>query len=171
MIIQCPHCQTRCKIRTPEAVSRQAHGRCPKCHKGFLLAETAAPEQASPRQFLVVDDSPFFQEMIRDIVGSRAECRVADSVAAAWPLLEQARPDLLIVDINMPGEKGTELIQKVRRHKRLHSLPILAISSVYRREQDQTRVLRAGADAFINKSFRPEEFLQQVEALLEKAPS
>lgn len=166
MIFVCPHCHARCRVSLEKAPVAGQQGRCPQCKTAFDLSE-AMMEKGHSVQILVVDDSPFFREMIVDMLQPlNARCLMAGDASAAWDLLQQNPFDLLIVDINLPGENGASFIRRLRAHTGFADLPVLAMSSVYRREQDVETVMRAGATSFINKSFRPEELCQRVESLL-----
>jgi len=166
MILVCPSCGARSRLKTPAAAS--ARVRCPQCRHVFAVVDMereSAP--ASGPMVLIVDDSPFFRELMGDLLDSiGCACRMAGTAAEAWALLTQEAVQLLILDLNLPDASGADFLRKLRDTPRFSSLPVLAISGVYRREQDASVVLRAGADDFLNKSFRPEEFTGRVKQLL-----
>lgn len=177
MILTCPHCAGRCRIKDDTSVTPGAMGRCPRCGATFDLAAALSPEsvdvgrQPSPR-VLVVDDSAFFREMICDLLAPlNGSCVAVATTAEAWARLGSEGIELVITDLNLTDGNGVEFVRQLRQHPRAKHLPILAVSGVYRQDEDQRAVLDAGADAFQSKSFRPEDFLQTVRQLLQKRRS
>jgi DNA-binding response OmpR family regulator len=72
----------------------------------------------------------------------------------------------VILDLNLPGMSGYELIRSVRMDPALDKLRLLAMSGVYRKVADAVEVQAAGADDFISKSFKPEQLQLRVKKLL-----
>jgi PAS domain S-box-containing protein len=95
-----------------------------------------------------------------------AEVRAAGSVAEAFGVIEEWEPDLLISDIEMPGEDGYSLIQKIRSHDKgeLRRLPAIALTA-HARGDDRVRALTAGFDAYVAKPFEPSELINVILSL------
>ena len=74
-------------------------------------------------------------------------------------------PDLLILDINMPGKSGFQVCEEVRRKSRV---PVIMLT-VRGEEEDLVRALELGADDYLNKPFSPRTLLARVKALLRRA--
>lgn len=91
--------------------------------------------------------------------------RAADSAASAMQLIEAAVPDVLVLDVVMPGDSGLDLCRRLRRGG---GLPILMVSG---RGDPAHRVegLRSGADDYLSKPFDPAELLERVNALLRRS--
>lgn len=171
MIIQCPECNSRYRTQmVPDGQSVQV--KCPKCAHQFKVrtAGVDAPAgNAEQATILVVDDARFFRELLVDLLTDRnANLLTADSAADAWERLRQQSVDLMIIDINLPDKNGLDLIREIRAEKELVKLPILCISGVYRKDDDATAAIRAGADDFISKSFKPDELNERIDKLLKK---
>jgi predicted Zn finger-like uncharacterized protein len=172
MIIQCPSCKSRYRSRVLSPGQSPLQINCPKCNHRFLVnppqpqtTESSEPEQA--RRVLMVDDARFFRELMLDLLSDiGVKLLTANNAEDAWELLGRQGVELLIVDINLPDKNGLELIREIRRDARFKGLRILCISGVYRRDDDAMAAIRAGADDFISKSFKPEELLARVEKLL-----
>ncbi len=92
----------------------------------------------------------------------------AEDGIQALAMVYRERPDLLILDLNLPGMDGFSLIRSVRADKRLTGLRILAMSGVFRTEEDISKATAAGADLFLRKSFESDDFLQTVKSMLGK---
>jgi DNA-binding response OmpR family regulator len=98
-------------------------------------------------------------------LGVICEKPLAQDTAQALRLLEAAEPDLLVLDVVMPGMSGLELCRQLRRGG---ALPILMVSG---RSAAGERVvgLRSGADDYLPKPFDPAELLERVNALLRRS--
>ncbi|NOY13962.1 MAG: response regulator [Deltaproteobacteria bacterium] len=172
MIIQCPECKSRYRTRVFPDGPSPLSVKCPKCTHQFLVAGEAAAATAEVTDLptiLLVDDARFFRELIVDLLKERrANLLTADSAAAAWEKLHKQKVRLLVVDINLPDKNGLELIREIREDATLSGLSILCISGVHRREDDALAAIRAGADDFISKSFKPDELNRRIDKLLDK---
>lgn len=170
MIIQCPACHARYRIDVTRTDKPRVRVKCPKCAEGFEVAvpHDQPSEAPDPRPLiLVVDDAKFFREVIADILAP-LDCRLqlAGSGEEGLELVRQLRPALVILDLKLPGMSGHELIGALRADTSLAGIRILAMSSVFRQDDEVHKILLAGADEFLNKSFTPEHLLNRVRRLL-----
>jgi len=104
------------------------------------------------RRILLVDDHPFFRLGLAHFINAQVDLKVwaeASDPREAMRLLEKERPDVVLLDLNLPGKGGLELIKDMRA---LHpNVPILVLS-MHDESQYAPRVLRAGARGYIMKS-------------------
>ena len=115
---------------------------------------------------LIADDDAPNRALMRFVLESQGghAVRAADSAAAALQHIQQGEPDLLVLDVTMPGISGLELCRDLRR---TGALPVLMVSG--RGEvEDRVSGLRAGADDYLPKPFDPAELLERVNALLRR---
>ena len=171
MIISCPDCATRYRIKDMAPGRPDARLICPNCKIHFTLiapqTEGLPPTIRASSKVLVVDDAHFFREMLADLLlPLNLNLRLAADAKEALVLLRLKPCDLMVLDLNMPDMNGFELITEIRKDSVLAKTRILAMSGVYRRDEDAMAAIRAGADAFLNKSFRPEELREKVRKLL-----
>lgn len=171
MIISCPDCTTRYRIKDMLPGRSDAHLVCPKCKFNFTLiapqVEGAPPTIHSNARLLVVDDAIFFREMLVDLLMSlNLNMSLASNAAEALEQLLLGPCDLMLLDLNLPDRNGLELIADIRSDTRFSGTRILAMSGVYRREEDGMDAIRAGADGFLNKSFRPDDLREKVRKFL-----
>lgn len=182
MIIACPQCQSQYRINPAAGSKAKARVRCPNCQHTFEITLAAEPPVAAAETpvvrpepqaggsaplVLVVDDARYFREMIRDILAElpiRLETAADGSEALAK--IQSLQPDLLLLDLNIPGLSGQELIAAVRRDPALRALRILAMSAVQRGEDAAHDLRRLGAEDFISKSFKPRDLQSRVRQLL-----
>lgn len=107
---------------------------------------------AAPRRILLVDDHPFLRMGLAQFINSQSDmtvCAEAGDPREAMLRVETAKPDLVLLDLNLPGKGGLELIKDLRAL--YPSLPILVLS-MHDEPQYAPRVLRAGARGYIMKS-------------------
>lgn len=172
MIIQCPSCKSRYRASVLPEGHTSVKVTCPKCKHQFVVEQGESTQSlpiAQQSTILLVDDARFFRELLLDLLKERqAHLLTADNAEDAWQQLHQQKVDLLIVDINLPDKNGLDLIRDIRGEAKLASLPILCISGVYRKDDDAKNAIRAGADDFISKSFKPYELNERIDKLLSK---
>ena len=117
-------------------------------------------------KLLLVDDDPDLLTVTSFALQQAGYLVVkADSAPAALRVFENERPDLAILDINLPGGSGFDLCAAFRRTSRL---PIMMLT-VRGEEEDLVRALELGADDYLTKPFSPRTLLARVKALLRRA--
>jgi PAS domain S-box-containing protein len=126
----------------------------------FTETALAAVARLDGLRVLVVDDDPDALELSTEILGrGGAIVKTCDSAKAALAALQEWRPDVLVSDIDMPGEDGYSLIRKVRAldEDRGGKTPAVALTA-YGRAEDRVQTLSAGYSMHIPKPVNPEEF-------------
>lgn len=176
MIISCPECASRYKIDPSGTTKKVAKIKCPSCSHRFEVdlsgkhAEAELDPSTSAGEvpdILVVDDARFFREMIKDILKDLpVRLRTAADADEAWHALQNQVPRLLLLDLNIPGRSGYDLLQEIQQAADFSEMKILVMSGVQRGEEVSARVRRLGADDFINKSFTPKELQDRVRRIL-----
>jgi CheY-like chemotaxis protein len=118
------------------------------------------------RRVLAVDDVEANRLLFRDLLSPLGfDVALAASAEEALGLLDRVRPDLVLLDLRMPGTNGFALARILRGDPRLEGVKILAASaSVF--GHDPGEALAAGCDGFISKPFLPEDFFSRVGQLL-----
>jgi two-component system phosphate regulon response regulator OmpR len=117
---------------------------------------------------LVVEDDPRLRERLaRYLAGEGFRVTSAADAAEARSKLRSINPDLLVLDVMMPGESGLELTESLRRET--HDLPILMLTARGAPE-DRIAGFEAGADDYLGKPFEPRELVLRIRALLRRAP-
>jgi two-component system, cell cycle response regulator DivK len=84
-------------------------------------------------------------------------------------LAATAVPDLILLDIQLPGMDGYDVARQLKRDARLRGIPIIAVTS-YAMVGDRERCLDAGASGYIEKPINPESFVDDVERFLAAPP-
>jgi two-component system KDP operon response regulator KdpE len=114
---------------------------------------------------LVVDDEPQIRRVLRSTLTSHGYVIIeAKNGEEAIELARKAKPDLILLDVNMPGISGIETCQEIRRGSRA---PIIMLT-VRSAERDKVLALDAGADDYVTKPFGIEELLARIRAALRR---
>ena len=115
---------------------------------------------------LVVDDEiEIVRALQRSLTGHGYEVLVAGKGEQALEIIEQSSPDLMLLDLALPGMSGLEVTQRVRKQS---DLPIIVIS-VKNKERDKVLALDLGADDYISKPFGVNEVLARIRVALRHA--
>ncbi|HTQ61481.1 MAG TPA: response regulator transcription factor [Candidatus Solibacter sp.] len=119
----------------------------------------------SAPKILVVDDEPQIRRVLRSTLSTRGyEIREAKTGEEALEWMRKERPDLVLLDVNMPGMGGVETCREMRRGS---GAPIIMLT-VRNAERDKVAALDAGADDYVVKPFGIEELLARVRAALRR---
>jgi response regulator RpfG family c-di-GMP phosphodiesterase len=115
---------------------------------------------------LCVDDEQFNREVLKDILEPEGYAVLeASETAEARTILENNPVDLILLDINMPGETGYEMCSKLKAQDRYRNIPVILLTALHTTE-DRIKGIEAGAEDFITKPFHKEEILARIRMLL-----
>ncbi|WP_160497534.1 response regulator [Paenibacillus dendrobii] len=119
---------------------------------------------------LCVEDNPINMALMHHIFKKYPQIRLlkADSAEQAIELLGQDRPDLIIMDIQLPGMDGYEALDYLKSREDTRDIPIVAVSS-YAMDSDVARGLQAGFAEYITKPINLKFFLERVKELIKQA--
>jgi DNA-binding response OmpR family regulator len=121
---------------------------------------------SDPSRILVVDDTPMNVKLLRDLLEVRGYAvETADSGEDGLAKVADWHPDLVLLDVMMPGMSGYEVCEKLRAEPATAALPVVLVTAL---DPDKERVkgLDAGADDFLSKPVNQPELLARVRSLL-----
>jgi two-component system KDP operon response regulator KdpE len=122
----------------------------------------------SAGKILVIDDEPQIRRVMRVILsGENYEVLEARSGDAALLRFRESLPDLVLLDLNMPGMSGLETCRAIRESS---DVPIIVLT-VRHEEDEKVEALDAGADDYVTKPFGKQELLARIRAALRRSPS
>jgi len=115
---------------------------------------------------LVVEDQEDNRQILRDLLGSAGyDLTEAEDGEEAIAAVARRRPDLILMDIQLPVMDGYEATRRIRTNPDLRSVPIIAVTS-YALAGDQDKALAAGCDGYVTKPYSPRDLLAKVRAYL-----
>jgi two-component system cell cycle response regulator DivK len=114
------------------------------------------------QRILAVDDQEDNRRILRDLLTS-AGYEVIEAVNGeeAVTLAESQRPDLILMDIQLPGIDGYEATRRIKANPALRGTPLIVVTS-YALSGDEGKARAAGADAYVSKPFSPRALLAKV---------
>jgi two-component system, OmpR family, alkaline phosphatase synthesis response regulator PhoP len=125
----------------------------------------------TPHHLLVIDDEPFIGRIVRlEFERGPYQISVAhDGDEGLRFLREHPDVDLILLDVNMPGRSGLDLLAEARQDPRLRHLPFVVLTAAGQSGTAE-RAKALGAAAFVTKPFSPKKLLRQVAAILGEPP-
>jgi two-component system cell cycle response regulator DivK len=118
------------------------------------------------RRILVIEDHEENRRILRDLLTSGGyEIIEATTGLEGVSMAEQERPDLILMDIQLPGIDGYEATRRIKGTPALHRIPIIAVTS-YALSGDDAQALEAGCDAYVAKPFSPRALLAKIREYL-----
>jgi DNA-binding response OmpR family regulator len=122
-----------------------------------------------PATILIVDDEKDIVELVRYHAEKAGfACRSASDGFTALRLIRERRPDLLVLDLMLPGLDGFDVCRQLRRDPATAALPVIMLTA-RGEEVDRVVGLEVGADDYVVKPFSPRELIARIKAVLRRA--
>src|ERR1700742_3394661 len=121
----------------------------------------------SAATILIVEDDAVIRQLVGEVLRNEGfGVEAAEDASALDAILARTRPDLVILDVMLPGEDGLSICRRLYAHERF---PILMLSAKAD-EIDRVAGLETGADDYLVKPFGPRELIARVRAMLRRGP-
>ena len=118
------------------------------------------------KRILVIEDNEDNRRIVRDLFTSAGyELLEAVSGEDGVTLARRERPDLILMDIQLPGFDGYEATRRIKAEPGLAGVPIIVVTS-YALSGDDVKAMAAGADGYVSKPFSPRALLAKVREFL-----
>ena len=118
------------------------------------------------RRVLVVEDNPTNLKLVRDVLTHYGfEVVAATTGEEGVRLAAQVAPDLVLMDLQLPGIDGTEALRRLRETESTRSVPVVAVTA-FAMDNDRERALAAGFDGYVEKPISVRALPHQVEGFL-----
>lgn len=120
----------------------------------------------SGRRILVVEDNPKNLKLVRDVLAySGFEVVDATTGEDGVRLATVMEPDLILMDLQLPGIDGTEALRRLRAVEKLRTVPVVAVTA-FAMDDDRERALACGFDGYVEKPISVRDLPHQVERFL-----
>jgi two-component system phosphate regulon response regulator PhoB len=130
---------------------------------------STAPARTHPARILIVEDERDIAALVAyHLTKEGYRVRTAEGGTEALEAAGSERPDLLILDLMLPGFSGYDVLTEMRRRPELTDVPVIVLTA-RRDEADRVKGLELGADDYVTKPFSPRELVLRVSAVLRRA--
>ncbi|HBA89238.1 MAG TPA: histidine kinase [Geobacter sp.] len=113
------------------------------------------------KQILAVEDSKVSQAQLLDILGGEYQVTLEENGASAMAAAVETNPDLILLDINLPGMDGYDICRQLKGDTRTREIPVIFLTSCDT-GGEKVKGFEAGADDYIVKPFYPEELVARI---------
>ena len=118
------------------------------------------------KRILIVEDQADNRQIIRDMLGATDyEITEAENGEQALAAIAKQRPDLILMDIQLPIMDGYEATRRIKADPTTKSIPIIAVTS-YALSGDEQKARAAGCDDFVSKPYSPRQLLAKIRQYL-----
>jgi two-component system, OmpR family, phosphate regulon response regulator PhoB len=132
---------------------------------------STASTKKAPARILVVEDERDIAALVAyHLTREGYRVRTAEGGQEALEAVGAEKPDLMILDLMLPGFSGYEVLQELRRRPEMAEVPVVVLTA-RRDEADRVKGLELGADDYVTKPFSPRELVLRVSAVLRRAQS
>ena len=117
------------------------------------------------KKILVVEDEPVIATLIKNVLSKHGyEVGMVNNGAEALRQIEEFTPQLVVLDISLPGMNGYQICRHLRNNAKTAELPIIMVTAMVR-PTDQRQGFEIGADDYLTKPFAPAELVNRIESL------
>jgi two-component system cell cycle response regulator len=139
-------------------------------HASAVVDPVVAPERARVpgvrRRLLVVDDDPEVRTILSDYFGAKDYAVATTSTGdGLFTLLSRVQPDLILLDIMLPGRDGRTLLERLRASLSWNHIPVIMITGI-RDPNETAQALQHGADDYVEKPINPAALQARIDRLL-----
>jgi two-component system cell cycle response regulator DivK len=119
------------------------------------------------KRVLVVDDQPDNRQIIRDLLAAATDYELteAENGEQALAAVAKQRPDLILMDIQLPIMDGYEATRRIKADPAMRSIPIIAVTS-YALSGEEQKARAAGCDGYVTKPYSPRLLLAKIREFL-----
>jgi two-component system cell cycle response regulator DivK len=122
---------------------------------------------ARPKTVLIVEDNELNMKLFHDLLEAHGYAVVeARTGSAALQLAARHRPDLILMDIQLPEISGLHVTQQLKRDEQLKSIPVIAVTA-FAMKGDEERIRAGGCEDYIAKPISVADFLEKVKRYLD----
>jgi CheY-like chemotaxis protein len=116
-----------------------------------------------PPTILICEDEPSLRELVRATLGPAYRCADAATGDEALELARELAPDVIVLDLMLPGRSGLDVLAELRSDEAIRDTPVVVMTAW---THAQEAALASGADRFLAKPFEPDELKALVDELV-----
>jgi two-component system, cell cycle response regulator DivK len=134
------------------------------------MPAVAEPPRIAAQRILVVEDNELNMKLLNDVLeahGYGVMSTARGEVAIEWA--EQYRPDLILMDLQLPDLSGLEATRRIKANSETRDIPVIAVTA-FAMAGDERRALEHGCDAYVAKPIVLRDFLNLIADFIGEAP-
>lgn len=119
-----------------------------------------------PKRVMIVEDNELNMKLFRDLIeASGYETVQTRNGLEALELARQHKPDLILMDIQLPEVSGLEITKRLKADDELHSIPVIAVTA-FAMKGDEERIRQGGCEAYMSKPISVPKFVETIKNYL-----
>ncbi|MGC2413085.1 MAG: response regulator [Stellaceae bacterium] len=127
------------------------------------------PPRSATKRILIVEDNELNMKLLRDVLEAYGyETISTGQGAAALTLAREHRPDLILLDLQLPDISGFEALSRLKDDEETRNIPVVAVTA-FAMVGDERKALASGCDGYVSKPILLRDFLDLVERFIGKA--
>lgn len=127
---------------------------------------SARGDKMDGKKILYIEDNKFNARLVEDILKARGHnIIIAENGLEGIAAAEKEKPDIILIDIQLPGIDGYEVARRIKSDENLKHIPLIAVTS-YVLKGDREKIIEAGCDEYIPKPINTRKFPAQIEKYL-----
>ncbi len=116
---------------------------------------------------VVIDDDFGIRESVKDLLALESwDCVVAETGKDGLELIKTLKPQLVVIDIQLPDMSGFQLCQKLKRDAATRNMPVILMTGRFTDRDDKIQGFELGADEYFYKPFEPPFFISRIRSIL-----
>lgn len=119
------------------------------------------------KTILIIEDDTFFQNLIsKKLVNEGFEVLVASDSRQALSILEEKKPNLIILDLILPVLDGFGILSIVKKDEKTKDIPVIILSNLGQKEEIERAIALGAVDFMIKVNFTPEEIVRKIKSII-----
>lgn len=166
MIVSCPACSTRFRLDRGRLLGKRVTLRCARCRQPFKIDVIDASAEKSPFTVLVAHGDAALCLSIAEILERQnISCRTCHEGTEVLRVLEEVLPQVILIDVALPGVLAFEVVDRIRAHPRLNGIKVILLSSVYNKlAYKRLPFSLYGADDYIEEHHIARDLVEKIHA-------
>jgi two-component system cell cycle response regulator DivK len=120
------------------------------------------PPPSAPKRILIVEDNELNMKLLHDVLEAHGYVTITTREGAtALPLARENRPDLILMDLQLPDISGLDAVRELKDHEETREIPVVAVTA-FAMVGDERKALVGGCDGYIAKPIQLRDFLDVV---------